>query len=69
MKTRRFLGILMTLLLILILTADTAPQPIQHQYDLLLMLPYILTIIALIFASKNAEFPSAYTIPYSRMER
>ena len=37
--------------------------------QLLLMLPYILTIIALIFASKKAEFPSAYTIPYSRMER
>ena len=37
--------------------------------QLLLMLPYILTIIALIFASKKAELPSAYTIPYSRMER
>ena len=33
------------------------------------MLPYILTVVALIFASKKAEFPSAYTIPYSRMER
>jgi len=37
--------------------------------QILLMLPYILTIVALIFASKKAEFPSAYTIPYSRMER
>ncbi len=37
--------------------------------QLLLMLPYALTIVALIFASKKAEFPSAYTIPYSRMER
>ena len=37
--------------------------------QLLLMLPYILTVVALIFASKNAELPSAYTIPYSRMER
>ena len=37
--------------------------------QLLLMLPYILTVIALIFASKKAEFPSAYTLPYSRMER
>jgi len=37
--------------------------------QLLLMLPYLLTIIALIFASKKAEFPSAYTIPYSRGER
>ena len=37
--------------------------------QLLLMLPYLMTIAALIFASKKAEFPSAYTIPYSRMER
>ncbi len=35
----------------------------------LLMLPYILTVIALISVSKNAQFPSAYTKPYSRMER
>lgn len=35
----------------------------------LLMLPYLLTIIALISVSKKAEFPSAYTVPYSRMER
>ncbi len=35
----------------------------------LLMMPYALTILALVFASKKAEFPSAYTIPYSRMER
>ena len=27
------------------------------------------TIIALIFASKKAEMPSAYTVPYSRLER
>ena len=44
-------------------------QGIGIPSQLLLMLPYIMTIIALIFASKNAEFPSAYTIPYSRMER
>ena len=37
--------------------------------QLMLMLPYLLTIIALVFASKKAEFPSAYTVPYSRMER
>ena len=37
--------------------------------QLMLMLPYIMTIVALIFASKKAEFPSAYTIPYSRLER
>ena len=37
--------------------------------QLLLMLPYVATIIALIFASKKVEFPSAYTLPYSRLER
>ena len=37
--------------------------------QILLMLPYIMTIIALIFSSKKAQFPSAYTVPYSRMER
>jgi ABC-type uncharacterized transport system permease subunit len=37
--------------------------------QLLLMLPYLATIAALIFASKKAEFPSAYTLPYSRLER
>jgi len=37
--------------------------------QILLMLPYIMTIIALIFASKKAEFPGAYTVPYSRDSR
>jgi len=37
--------------------------------QIMLMLPYVLTIIALISASKKAEFPSAYTKPYSRLER
>lgn len=37
--------------------------------QLLLMLPYILTIVALIFASKRAEMPGAYAQPYSRLER
>lgn len=37
--------------------------------QLMLMLPYVLTIVALISASKKAEFPSAYTVPYSRLER
>lgn len=35
----------------------------------LLMLPYVLTILVLISASKKAEFPAAYTQPYARMER
>ena len=37
--------------------------------QLMLMLPYILTILALISASSKAEFPSAYTKPYNRAER
>ena len=37
--------------------------------QLLLMLPYVMTIVALIFASKKADFPSAYTTAYSRTER
>ena len=41
-------------------------QGIGIPSQLLLMLPYILTVIALISASKNAVFPSAYTIPYAR---
>lgn len=37
--------------------------------QLMLMLPYVLTILALITASKKADFPGAYAQPYSRMER
>ncbi len=37
--------------------------------QILLMLPYAMTIVALVIASKKAEFPSAYTIPYSRDAR
>ena len=59
---------------------DEIVEPRRHNGDLqalgidmanqlMLMLPYIMTIAALIFASKKAEFPSAYTIPYSRLER
>ena len=44
-------------------------QGIGIPSQILLMLPYIMTIIALIIASKKAEFPSAYTIPYSRNRR
>ncbi len=42
---------------------------VQLANQLMLMLPYIMTIVALIFASNKAEFPSAYTVPYARMER
>ncbi|RYD06970.1 hypothetical protein N752_01375 [Desulforamulus aquiferis] len=41
--------------------------PVPHQ--LLLALPYILTVLVLISVSKKAEFPAAYTLPYSRAER
>ena len=44
-------------------------QGVAIPSQLLLMLPYIMTILALIAASKKAEFPSAYAQPYSRMER
>ena len=44
-------------------------QGIGIPSQLLLMLPYLFTIVALIFASKNAEMPGAYATPYSRMER
>jgi len=37
--------------------------------QIMLMLPYVMTILALVSASKKAEFPSAYTQPYSRLER
>lgn len=41
--------------------------PIPHQF--LLALPYVLTILVLLSVSKKAEFPAAYTLPYSRSER
>lgn len=42
-------------------------MPIPNQ--IMLMLPYIVTIFALISTSKKAQMPSAYTKPYNRMER
>ncbi len=41
--------------------------PIPHQF--LLALPYVLTILVLISVSKKAEFPAAYTLPFTRAER
>ncbi len=35
----------LTLILILVLTADIAPAPLTHGYDLLLMVPYVLVLI------------------------
>lgn len=37
--------------------------------QIMLMLPYIVTIFALISTSRKAQMPSAYTKPYIRMER
>lgn len=34
--------------------------------ELLLMLPYIITIVVLISVSRRAEFPSAFAVPYYR---
>ncbi|MBR5546132.1 MAG: Na+/H+ antiporter NhaC family protein [Clostridia bacterium] len=36
---------LMTLILVLVMTAKVAPVQISHEYDLLLMLPYVLVLI------------------------
>ncbi len=48
------------------LAFQTIRVPISS--DLLLMLPYIITIIVLIGVSRRAEFPAAFTLPYSRDE-
>lgn len=37
--------------------------------QIMLMLPYIVTIFALISTSRKAQMPAAYTKPYVRMER
>lgn len=41
--------------------------PVPHQF--LLALPYALTVLVLIGVSKKAEFPAAFTLPYTRGER
>lgn len=45
---------------------QTLEAPIPS--ELLLMLPYIVTIIVLVGVSRRAEFPSAFAVPYSRGE-
>jgi simple sugar transport system permease protein len=42
---------------------------IQVANQFMLMLPYAMTIAALILFSRKARFPGAYARPYSRMER
>jgi simple sugar transport system permease protein len=37
--------------------------------QIMLMLPYIVTIFALVSTSRKAQMPSAYTKPFVRMER
>ena len=37
--------------------------------QIMLMLPYVVTIFALVSTSRKAQMPSAYTKPYVRMER
>lgn len=46
---------------------QTLEAPIDS--ELLLMLPYIATIIVLIGVSRRAEFPGAFAVPYSRGDR
>lgn len=50
---------------------QTALQTLEAPIDseLLLMLPYIATIIVLVGVSRRAEFPSAFAQPYSRGEK
>lgn len=48
------------------ISLQTLNVPIVSQ--ILLMLPYVITIIVLISVSRRAEFPSAYAVPYFRGE-
>ncbi|MBW7959603.1 MAG: ABC transporter permease [Candidatus Promineofilum sp.] len=48
------------------ISLQTLNVPIASQ--ILLMLPYVITIIVLISVSRRAEFPSAYAVPYFRGE-
>lgn len=46
------------------LTLQTLEAPIPS--ELLLMLPYVVTIVVLVSVSRRAEFPGAFAVPYSR---
>jgi simple sugar transport system permease protein len=46
---------------------QTLEAPIPS--ELLLMLPYVATIIVLVGVSRRAEFPGAFAVPYSRGEK
>ncbi|MFW6063572.1 MAG: ABC transporter permease [Chloroflexota bacterium] len=49
------------------LSLQTLEAPIPS--ELLLMLPYIVTIVVLVMVSRRAEFPEAFAVPYTRGER
>jgi simple sugar transport system permease protein len=49
------------------LSLQTLEAPIPS--ELLLMLPYVVTIIVLVVVSRRAEFPGAFAVPYTRGER
>ena len=44
------------------LQAEGVPLP----YEVMLALPYVLTIIAIAFAGRNASYPAALLKPYKR---
>jgi general nucleoside transport system permease protein len=46
------------------LSLQTLKLPIPS--ELLLMLPYVITIVVLVGVSRRAEFPGAFAVPYSR---
>lgn len=46
------------------LSLQTLRLPVAS--ELLLMLPYVVTIIALVTVSRRAEFPGAFAVPYTR---
>ncbi|KAA3641970.1 MAG: ABC transporter permease [Chloroflexi bacterium] len=46
------------------ISLQTLSVPIAS--ELLLMLPYIITIVVLVSVSRRAEFPSAFAVPYYR---
>jgi ABC-type uncharacterized transport system permease subunit len=48
------------------LSLQTLKAPVPS--ELLLMLPYVITILVLVSVSRRAEFPSAFAVPYHRGE-
>jgi ABC-type uncharacterized transport system permease subunit len=48
------------------LSLQTLRVPIPS--ELLLMIPYLVTILVLVSVSRRAEFPGAFTVPYKRGE-